>query len=178
MLATAKHTTTLVLGLLLLACGGGTKGDRDNAMAKALDNTKSGGNKEADAEGLKKLKAKVEKEANDAHDKEVETITTLTPPLPPDLDGACADAAAGLDAFMQKRLQGDELGRWNATKEPDMRRVTEDCKSGGKLEVGACLAKGYREASVGEFANGAQGEIKAACAERYGGAPAPTPTPK
>ncbi|MBC8073157.1 MAG: hypothetical protein IAG13_32845 [Deltaproteobacteria bacterium] len=168
--ATAKHEAMFVLGLLLFGCGGGAAGDRDGAMAKALDNTKAGANEKADAEGMKKLKAKADQNAAEAHAEEVERITTLTPPLPADLEAACADAAAGLDAFMQKRVQGDELGRWNATKEPDMRKVTEECTTGGSIEVGACVAKGLREASVGEFANGAQGEIKDACKKRYGGA--------
>ena len=172
MSALAKHTAT-VLALLLVACGSGTKGDRDNAMAKALDNTKASSSKEGDIETMKKLKAKAEEDAKRAYEKEVETITALSPPLPADLELACADAGAGLDVFMQKRLTGDELGRWNATKEPDMRKAVEECKAEGKLEVGACIGKGLRDASIAHFANGAQGEIKDACKTRYGGAAAP-----
>ncbi len=173
MLSIADNTIVVLALVLLAGCGGGgNAGDRDNAMAKALDNTKSGVNQKDDIEKLKKLKAKAEADAQKAYDDELARITTIAPPLPADLEAACASAGAGLDAFMQKRLAGDELGRWNATKEPDMRKVAEECKTTGSIELGACLAKGLGEASIAEFANGSQGDIKAECKKRYG-APAP-----
>lgn len=162
--------TTIVIAVLVAACGGGSKGERDNAMAKALDNRTASGSKEEDIARMKKLKAKAEQDAQKAYDDELEKITSLSPPLPADLETACADAGAGLDAFMQKRLVGDELARWNATKEPDMRKAAEDCKVHGKIEIGACYGKAFREASVAEFANGSQGDIKEACQKRYGAA--------
>jgi hypothetical protein len=155
---------------LLVGCGGGSKGERDNAMAKALDNRTASGSKEEDIVRMKKLKAKAEEDAQKAYDDELDKITSLSPPLPADVETACADAGAGLDAFMQKRLVGDELARWNATKEPDMRKAVEDCKTHGKIEIGVCYGKALRDASVAEFANGSQGDIKEACKKRYGAA--------
>jgi len=173
MLPVATPTLVVLALSLLVGCGGGgNKGDRDNAMAKALDNTKSGVNQKDDIEKLKKLKAKAEADAQKAYDDELARITTVAAPLPADLEAACTSAGAGLDAFMQKRLGGDELARWNATKEPDMRKVAEECKTTGSIELGACLAKGLGEASISEFANGSQGDIKAECKKRYGAAPA------
>lgn len=170
----SKPILALACLIPLVACGGGGA-DRAGDMAKALDNSKDTVPKEAQAARLKELKAKAEEKSKQAHADELQKITSLVQPLPADLETACADAGAGLDAFMQKRLVGDELGRWNAIKEPDTRKVVEECKAGGKLEVGACIGKAFREASVGEFANGAQGEIKAECTKRFGGAAALAP---
>lgn len=145
-------------------------------MAKALDNSKvGGGDKEAQAAKLKAMKAKAEADAKAAHDKELETITTLAPPLPADLPAACAAAAAGLDAFMSKRVAGDELARWNATKEPDLRKATEECVAAGSIEVGACFGQGLGTASLAEFANGGQGEIRETCRKRYAATMKPAP---
>jgi hypothetical protein len=145
--------------------------DRAEKIAKAFDNTPTPATNTDQSARMKELKAKAEEKANQAHADELKRITTVAT-LPADLDTACADVGAGLDAFMTKRLAGDELSRWAATKEPDMRKATEECKQEGKLEVGACFANGLREASIAEFANGSQGEIKAECAKRYGGPPA------
>lgn len=173
-LALASKSTlvaALFVSFVAPACDGGSP-DRQNEMAKALDNSKVGGNadKAAHAAGMKKLKEKADEDSKAAHAKELETITAVAAPLPADLDAACAEAAAGLDAFMAKRLTGDDLGRWTATKEPDLRKATESCKEAGKIEVGACLGKAYANASLAEFANGSQGEIKTECYERYGAA--------
>lgn len=165
-----RATVITIVMALLVGCGGGSKGERDNAMAKALDNRTASGSKEEDIVRMKKLKAKAEEDAQKAYDAELDKITSISPPLPADLETACAEAGAGLDAFMQKRLVGDELARWNATKEPDMRKAAEDCKTHGKIEIGACYGKAFREASVAEFANGSQGDIKEACQKRYGAA--------
>lgn len=145
--------------------------DRAEDLAKALDNTKASASKEDQSARMKEMKAKAEEKAKQAHKDELQKITTIGQ-LPADLETACADVGAGLDAFMTKRLQGDELARWGATKEPDMRKAVEECKAGGRVEIGACIANGFREASVGEFANGSQGEIKEECSKRYGGPPA------
>lgn len=171
----ARSNTIIALACLALVAACRERDpDRAEDLAKALDNTKTTNSKDDQAARMKEMKAKAEEKAKQAHADELKKITTVTQ-LPADLDTACADVGTGLDAFMGKRLEGDELARWGATKEPDMRKAVEECKAGGKLEVGACIANALREASVGEFANGSQGEIKDECAKRYGGAPAGMP---
>lgn len=166
-----------VLGWIvaMLACGGASP-ERKNDMAKALDNTKAGGgDKKTQAENIKKFKAKADEDHKKLHEAELQKLTTLAPPLSTDLEAACNDAAAGLDVFMKARATGDELGRWNAIRDPDMRKLAEECKTAGKPEVGACVGSAFRNASAAEFATGAQIEIREACAKRYGGAPTAPP---
>jgi hypothetical protein len=172
-----------VLCAALLACGGG-KSDKKDApgFAKAFDNTAQIDVKAAE-KGMKELKAKAEKEAADAREAELQQITNVTPPLPLDMATACAEAGVAFDEFKTKRLtaDGDEamLGRWNATKEPDVRKFVESCTTLGKLEIAVCLTNAHRNGSLAMFGESATDDFAARCNERWGGgegkAAAPTP---
>jgi hypothetical protein len=172
-----------LLCVALLGCGGEGKGEKkDEApdFAKAFDNTAQIDTK-ANDKRMKELEEKAAKQAADARKAELEQITSLTPPLPADVATACAEAGAAFDEFKTKRLTaaGDEamLGRWNATKEPDVRKFVEACTAMGKLEIGACLTNAHRSASLAMFGEGATDDFAARCQERWGGGTTPTPAP-
>jgi hypothetical protein len=168
---------SVVFACLCAAACGEAK-DRSGEMAKALDNSKlGGGDKQASADGMKQLKAKAEAKAQAAHREQLDTLTKVDAPLPADLPAACNAAAAALDAFMRKRVTGDALGRWEAVKEPDSRKLVEHCTEVGKIEYGACLAKAYENAAVTEFAVESRNELDVACMTSYGAPPDGKPTP-
>jgi hypothetical protein len=169
-----------LLVVALVGCGDGKKKEKDADFAKAFDNTAQIDTK-ANEKRMKELKAKAEQEAADARKAELEQITNVTPPLPADVATACADAGAAFDEFKTKRLAaGDDeamLGRWNATKEPDVRKFVEACTAIGKLEIGVCLTNAHRNASMAMFGEGATDDFAARCQERWGGG-TPAPAPK
>jgi hypothetical protein len=132
---------------------------------------------------MKELEEQAKKEAAEAREAELQKITSVEPPLPVDVATACADAGVAFDDFKTKRLAaaGDEamLGRWNATKEPDVRKFVENCTALGKIEIGVCLANAHRNGSLAMFGEAATDDFAARCNERWGGgeAKAPAPTP-
>jgi hypothetical protein len=175
----------LLLVAMLVGCGGGKdKGEKKPDIAKAFDNTAQIDTK-ANEKRMKELKEIADKEAAQAREDELQKITNVTPPLPADVATACADAGAAFDDFRTKRVTaaGDEAmtGRWNATKEPDVRKFVENCTAIGKLEIAVCLANAHRGASMGMFGENATDELAARCQDRWGGgeakAPTPAPTP-
>ncbi len=161
----------MLVGTFVLS-GCGKKDDTSDDIAKAFAGPPApDSNKETEAK-MKALKERAEADAAKARTDELERITTA-PPVLPELEAGCADAAAAYDEFKQKRLAGDEdeLGRWNATKEPDLRKVSEACKASAKPEVAACQANAWRNASIGHFTIDGETELGEACMKRYGGAP-------
>lgn len=171
-----------LLCLALVACDGGKdKGDKKAPdFAKAFDNTAQIDTK-ANEKRMKELAEQAEKERAAAREAELDKITSVTPPLPADVATACADAGAAFDEFKTKRVAaaGDEamLGRWNATKEPDVRKFVEKCTAFGKLEIGACLANAHRNAQLSMFGEDATDDFAARCTERWGGGEAKAPAP-
>ena len=169
-----------LLVAVLVGCGGGKDKGEKKDISKAFDNTSQIDTK-ANEKRMKELKEKADKEAAQAREDELQKITTVTPPLPADVATACADAGAAFDEFKTKRVAaaGDEAmtGRWNATKEPDVRKFVENCTAIGKLEIGACLASAHRNASMAMFGENATDEFAARCTDRYGGGEAKAPAP-
>jgi len=163
-----------LLCLALVGCDGGKEKKDDKApdFAKAFDNTSQIDTK-ANEKRMKELKEKADEEAAQAREDELQKITSVTPPLPADVATACADAGAAFDEFKTKRISaaGDEamLGRWNATKEPDVRKFVEKCTALGKLEVAVCLANAHRNASLAMFGEAATDDFAVRCNERWGG---------
>lgn len=179
----APHQPCWLLCLALVGCGGGKKGDeKEPDFAKAFDNTSQIDTK-ANTKRMKELEEQAKKEAAEAREAELQKITSVEPPLPVDVATACADAGAAFDDFKTKRVaaSGDEamLGRWNATKEPDVRKFVENCTAIGKIEIGVCLANAHRNGSLAMFGEAATDDFAARCNERWGGgeAKAPAPTP-
>jgi hypothetical protein len=172
----------LFLGLALVACDGGKGKGQEKApdFAKAFDNTAQIDTK-ANEQRMKALAEKANREAAQARADELERLTSVTPPLPADVATACADAGAAFDEFKTQRLTaaGDEtmLGRWNATKEPDVRKFVDKCTAFGKLEIGVCLANAHRGASLAMFGEAATDDFAARCLERWGDGEATAPTP-
>lgn len=173
------HRGRSVVGLALaglfgvLACGR-PPADNSDDIAKAFAGpTPPDSKKETDAK-MKAMKERAEAGATKSRDDELQKITTVSSQLP-ELKAGCADAAAAFDEYRQKRLADapDELGRWNATKEPDMRKMTEACKASGKPEIAACQATALRNASIGHFGLESATELTEACTKRYGGGAAP-----
>ena len=160
-------------GFVVLACGR-PKADNSEDIAKAFAGpAPPDSKKETDAK-MKAMKERAEAGAVKAKDDELQKITTVSPPLP-ELAAGCADAAAAFDEYRQKRLADapDELGRWNATKEPDLRKTTEACMASGKPEIAACQASALRGATVGHFGIESASELTEACTKRYGGGAVP-----
>jgi hypothetical protein len=173
------HRGRKVVGLALagvfvvLACGR-PKADNTEDIAKAFAGpTPPDSKKETEAK-MKALKERAEADATKAREDELQKITTAPSQLP-ELEAGCADAATAFDEYRQKRLADapDELGRWNATKEPDMRKLSEACKASGKPEIAACQANALRNASIAHFGLESANELTEACTKRYGGGAAP-----
>ena len=162
---------SVLLGIVLAACGGDKDKDA-GGMAKAFDNTSDAKKAKEAAANFKNMKEKADKEAEEVREKELEKLTTPPTPLPADIETACGDAGKALDEYAQKRLADDQtaLGRWNTTKEPDMRKLTESCTATAKIEVGACIANALRNAPPGMFGAEASSELIERCNTRWGGA--------
>ena len=151
---------------VLAACGKSDSGKKDD-IAKAF----SGPASKQDGDPAKRmadLKAKAEADATKARNDELEKVTA-DPPDAPDLEKACADAGAAFDEFKQQRIVAEELGRWNATKEPDIRKVVDACKSAGNPRIATCQAKALRTATVANFGPDSGPEIIEHCTKRWGG---------
>jgi hypothetical protein len=163
----------LAAGLLLPACGNNKDSNKDDIAKAFAGPAPPDSKKETDAK-MKALKERAEADAVKARNDELEKITTASSVLP-ELEAGCADAAAAYDEFKQKRLAGnaDELGRWTATKEPDLRKIGEACKASGKPEIAACQANAWKNASVAHFGIDADTELAEACTKRYGGGATP-----
>jgi hypothetical protein len=163
----ALGCVALVLTFFAASCGGESA---PSDIAKALDQKATTKGDAKSAEAMKALREKAEKEAAEAREAEIQKITTVGAPLPADIATACTEASASFDSFRQARLSGDSdaLGRWNATKEPDLRKFTEACTATGKVEVAACMAKALREASTAMFADTASEELALRCKKRWG----------
>jgi hypothetical protein len=173
-----------LLALAIVGCGGGKSDKKDEApgFAKAFDNTAQIDTKAAD-KGMRELKEKADKEAAELREAELEKITSVNPPLPADAATACTEAGAAFDDFKTKRLAVGEdqalYGRWNATKEPDVRKFVENCTALGKIEIGVCLANAHKNAPMSMFGVEATDDFADRCNQRWGGgeAKAPAPTP-
>jgi len=162
----------LALGLLLPACGK-TDGNQEDIAKAFAGPTPPDSKKETDAK-MKALKDRAEADAAKARNHELEKITAA-PSVLPELEAGCTAAAAAFDEFKHKRLTGDadEMGRWNATKEPDLRKIVDACKASGKPEIAACQANAWMNASIAHFGVDSDQELAEACAKRWGGGTAP-----
>ena len=147
------------------ACGGD---DKKQQLPKQLD-LKTDATK-VDDKKVADLKARAEAKAQAAREADIDKAASLPAQLPTDLETGCADAGKALDEYMQKRLAGDEakLGRWNAIKEPDTRKLVEACKVTGKVEVAACEANALRTAPT-TFTDEEKDVFVQACVKKFGG---------
>jgi hypothetical protein len=163
----------LALALGASACGSDKDSNKDDIAKAFAGPAPPDSKKEAEAK-MKALTAKAEADAQKAHDDELEKVTTA-PSVLPELEAGCTEAAAAFDEFKQKRLaaDADELARWTATKEPDLRKVVEACKASGKPEIAACRTNAWKNASIAHFGIDSDEELAEACTKRYGGGPAP-----
>jgi hypothetical protein len=157
---------------VLAACDKSNDGGKDE-IAKAFSGPPVVTEEKA-SKGLADLKAKAEADALAARNDELEKVTG-SPPEVADLEAACTDAGAAFDEFKQKRVVADELERWNATKEPDLRKVVEACKASESPKVASCQATALRTASVANFGPNSAAELTQYCSEKWGeGAAAPS----
>jgi len=160
--------TIATLILTLSACG--VADTNPNAIAQALAGPAP--RESMSGHSFQDLKARAEAKAAQAKADELQSITTVSGEMP-ELENGCTEVGFALDEFTRKRLgDPDDRERWNATKEPDIRRVVETCMAAGKPEVAACQANALRSASLAHFSREAAGEILEHCTKRYG-----TPTP-
>jgi hypothetical protein len=166
-----KQFAVMLVGtFVLIGCG---KNDNSGDIAKAFAGPPAPDSKKENEAKMKAMKDRAEAGAAKARADELERITTASSVLP-ELEAGCADAAAAHDEYKQKRLVGDpdELARWNATKEPDLRKVSESCTASGTPAVAACQANAWRNASIEHFTIDGEKELGEACLKRYGAPPA------
>lgn len=154
--------------LVLAGCDtSAPQGERDKALAKALDASPTGKDPKAAEERMKKLKQKAEDDARKAHDDALQKLTDLPATLPADLATGCTEVGRALEDFKEKRLTGPDLDRWMATKQPDMRRAVEACAATGSIALAACEANALHNAPVSEFTDGMLTELLQVCLERH-----------
>jgi hypothetical protein len=151
---------------VLAACDKSNDGGKKDEIAKAFSGPPIVSEEKA-SKGMAELKAKAEAEALAARNAELEKLTG-SPPEVADLEAACTDAGAAFDEFKQKRVLDEELERWNATKEPDIRKVVETCKSSESPKVASCQATALRTASVANFGPDSAAELTQYCTEKWG----------
>jgi|GEM_PF-6782878 len=129
--------------------------------------------KKAD-EGLKKLREKADADAKAAYAAAFELATTAPTQLPADIKSACNDAGQAMDVFMRNRLVGEELDRWNAVKEADIKRTTDECLKRDNLQVAACQANAFQTAKPNIPDDQAM-DLTMRCVAKYGGIPEGAP---
>ena len=151
---------------VLAACDKSNDGGKKDEIAKAFSGPPVVTEEKA-SKGMAELKAKAEAEALEARNDELEKVTG-TPPEVADLETACTDAGAAFDEFKQKRVMAEELERWNATKEPDIRKVVEACKASENPKIASCQATALRSASVANFGPNSAAELTQYCTEKWG----------
>lgn len=139
------RTMMLMMLVAPVACGGGggEKAESDKKRGKpiegALSHVFEGQEKlKAQDEGIDKLKEKAEEEAKKAREEMYAKAVALPAQMPKSLDVACAQASEAYDKFMQSKLQGTALEKWNSTKQVDLEKGLEHCKQLGSIEVAAC----------------------------------------
>jgi hypothetical protein len=139
---------TLILiafGVAFAACGGeGRKTDQD--IAKAFNAPDPHAQAKMAEDSMKKMKEKAAKDAAEAQQKEWEALLVVPADAPTDMKAGCEAMIVAYDAFMQKRITGDELGRWNAVKEADLGKAGEACREGQEPKVPACQTNAFTHA--------------------------------
>lgn len=151
---------------VLAACDKSDDGGKKDEIAKAFSGPPIVTEEKA-TKGMADLRAKAEADALAARNAELEKVTG-SPPEVADLAAACTDAGAAFDEFKQKRVMAEELDRWNATKEPDIRKVVEACNAGENPKVASCQATALRTASVANFGPDSAAELTQYCTEKWG----------
>jgi hypothetical protein len=155
--------------LLLAACGGGEDKGFEKGMASYFDKPTVDQQKAEAEQKMKALKEKAAKEADDAQKAEWDALLTPAPDAPKELKPACAGMADAYDAFMQKRLQGDALGRWNAIKGDDLGKAEKACVEAGSVEAANCKAHAFAGMPTG-FDETVAPQILEDCSKKFAAA--------
>jgi hypothetical protein len=159
-------TVVVATGLGIAGCG---EADAVPDYARAFDNRPDRAKLHENAERAEQLREAAADDAEAAREDTLATLTTVRAPLRSDLHLTCVEAGQALDGYALARLSDDAeaLGRWNATKEPDIQRFVDDCVDTGEIAVAACLKQALRDAPVRTFGPADSTDIVDRCHERW-----------
>ena len=160
-----------VLGAVCLAaCGDGKPKSSSNSIAAAFENqVDPKANAKQAGDEMRKLKEKVEAEAEAAVLAEIDKITQPASNAPTDIKLACEGMRTAHDGFIQKRLANNksELDRWNVMKEVDLGKAVETCITDNQPKVAACQQHALTNASP-EIGRDRAETLASTCVRKYG----------
>jgi hypothetical protein len=163
-----------VVTLSLVACGTELSEDAGADMAKAFDVKDPHEEAKQTAARMAELKAEAAAEAKAAARAEQDALFVAPDDAPTDMREGCERMTASYDSFMQSRLTGDELERWNAVKVVDLDKVAKSCREGASHRVPACQANAFTHAPPTWDATTVV-DILEGCRRKFGGEVAPSP---
>lgn len=160
---------SLLAAATLGACGDAPKTNK-NSIAAAFENQVDPKGKAKEAgEDMRKLKERVEAEAEAATLAEIDKVTVPAADAPADLKGACEAMRGAYDGFVQKRLAGNktELERWSIMKGMDLDKAVESCITGNSAKVAACQQNAFLNAT-NQIGRDRELELLATCTKKFG----------
>ena len=155
----------LVIGLLFaVGCdNSGTEDSIAKAVGHVAESKDAASAKVNAAQRMKELREKAEVEAEQAREAAFATIIEVPASPPSDQPGTCGQVKTAYDQFLTSRLTGDELEKWNATKEPDLVKVEEACNSADP-KIAGCQANAFAKVTT-DFVSGDAPFILSKCEE-------------
>lgn len=164
-----RRLGALVIGLLVVV--GCDSGSTENNIAKAVghvaESKDSASAKVNAAQRMKELRKNAELEADQAREAAFAAIIEVPANPPADQAATCGQVKSAYDQFLSTRLRGDELQKWNATKEPDLLKVEEACNAADP-KIAACQAGAFGKVST-DFVSGDAPFILSKCEEAVAG---------
>ena len=160
--------STLLAVALACGCGDNKSRPTQNSIAAAFENQVDPRAKARQAEeDMRRLKERAEAEAEAAVLAEIEKITTPAADAPTENKAACEALRAAQDAFVQKRLSGVELDKWNVMKPLDLDELVADCVAADQPKVAACQAHAFGAASL-EIGRDRSENLMTTCTRKFG----------
>jgi len=127
---------------VVLVCGCGKRKEDEVAIVKALGAEKKaeGPSKEAleKRRGERLAKEQAEKEAEERLRQAIDAVAVVSEVEIKDLTKACKAVAKAHDEFMRRHFEGEELDKWNQSKEFQLDMTRKRCIKHGSVEVAAC----------------------------------------
>jgi hypothetical protein len=160
---------TLLVTLLLVACGDGKPKASANKIAAAFENqVDPHGNAKQAEQDMRQLKEKVAADAEAATLAEIDRVTVPAADAPTDLKAACEAMRGAYDAFVQKRLTGNqtELERWGVMKGVDLDKAVEACMIQSP-KVAACQQAAFAGAGP-TIGRDREAELLSTCIKKFG----------
>ena len=159
----------LTVGLLTSACsdGGGSNDSIEAAFAHVAKGRDEAEAKVKAAEKMNSLKKQAEEEAAKAKEEAFTKLIEVPAKGPADLDAACASVVEAFDKYQEARLDEAEMQRYEATKQPDLDKLSKACHGHGNTRAAACQANALKNAD-GQFVADDAPFILSKCEEKAG----------